>query len=102
MYAVVQTSGRQYRVSEGDEIVVDRIDAEVGSTVDLEQVLLIGGDEASIGAPFVDGARVVAEVTAHQRGPKIDIYKFKRRKRYRKTMGFRASQTTLRIQTIER
>ena len=105
MYAVVQTSGRQFRVAEGDAIIVDRLDAEVGNTIDLEQVLLIGGgiedDSAKVGAPFVEGAKIVAEVLSHQRGPKIDIFKFKRRKRYRKAMGFRAEQTTLRIQSIE-
>ncbi len=100
MYAVVQTSGRQFRVVEGDTIIVDRIDAEAGSSIDLEAVLLIGGDEPKIGSPFVDGAKVVAEVMYHQRGPKIDIYKYKRRKRYRKTIGFRAEQTALLIQTI--
>jgi len=110
MYAVVQTSGRQFRVSEGDAIIIDRLDAEVGSTIEIGQVLLVGGAEgdsegadssAKIGAPFVDGAVVVAEVLSHQRGPKIDIHKFKRRKRYRKTIGFRAEQTTLRIQSIQ-
>jgi large subunit ribosomal protein L21 len=108
MYAVVQTSGRQFRVSEGDAIIIDRLDAEVGSTIELGQVLLVGGAEgegadssAKIGAPFVEGAVVVAEVLSHQRGPKIDIHKFKRRKRYRKTIGFRAEQTTLRIQSIQ-
>ena len=109
MYAVVQTSGRQFRVSEGDAIIIDRLDAEVGSTIELGQVLLVGGGaegegadgSAKIGAPFVEGAKVVAEVLSHQRGPKIDIYKFKRRKRYRKTIGFRAEQTTLRIQSIQ-
>lgn len=109
MYAVVQTSGRQFRVSEGDAIIIDRLDAEVGSTIELGQVLLVGGDaegegadgSAKIGAPFVEGAKVVAEVLSHQRGPKVDIYKFKRRKRYRKSIGFRAEQTTLRIQSIQ-
>lgn len=101
MYAVVQAQGRQFRVSEGDEIVVDRMDAEVGSTLDFGQVLLIGGDTPQVGAPFVDGARVVAEVKSHQRGPKIDIYKYNPRQRYRKSIGFRASQTTIRIQSIE-
>jgi large subunit ribosomal protein L21 len=109
MYAVVQTSGRQFRVSEGDAIIIDRLEAEVGSTIELGQVLLVGGDaegegadgSAKIGVPFVEGAKVVAEVLSHQRGPKIDIYKFKRRKRYRKSIGFRAEQTTLRIQSIQ-
>ena len=101
MYAVVQTQGRQFRVSEGDEVVVDRMDAEVGSTVELSNVLMIGGDAARLGAPYVDGAKVVVEVVSHQRGPKIDIYKYRRRQRYRKSMGFRAELTTIRIQSIQ-
>jgi large subunit ribosomal protein L21 len=100
MFAVVQTSGRQYRVSEGDTITVSQLEAEVGTTVDLNKVLFVGGDSPSFGAPFVDGACVVAEVVSHDRGPKIDIFKYRRTRRYRKTIGFRAEQTTLRIQSI--
>jgi len=101
MYAVVQAQGRQFRVSEGDTIIVDRMDGDVGSAIDLDRVLLIGGEAPQVGTPYVSGASVAAEIVAHQRGPKIDIYKFKRRKRYRKTIGFRAEQTTLRIQAIK-
>jgi large subunit ribosomal protein L21 len=101
MYAVVQAQGHQFRVSEGDELVIDRMDAEVGSTIDFGNVLLVSGEATQVGAPYVDGAKVVAEVTGHQRGPKIDIYKYHRRQRYRKTIGFRAEQTTIRIQAIE-
>ena len=102
MYAVVQAGGRQYRVAEGDTIIIDRLkgDPAAGSTVDLDQVLVIGGENASYGAPFVSGAKVVAEVIGHDRGPKIDIFKYQRRKNYRKSMGFRAARTTLKIQSI--
>lgn len=100
MYAVVQAQGRQFKVAEGDEIVVDKMDAEVGSNIDFGDVLIVGGDETQVGAPFVEGVRVLAEVTGHQRGPKVDIYKYHRRQRYRKSIGFRAGQTTLRITSI--
>lgn len=100
MYAVVQAQGRQFKVAEGDEVVVDKMEAEVGSSIDFGNVLLVGGENPQVGAPFVDGVRVVAEVTGHQRGPKVDIYKYHRRQRYRKTIGFRAGQTTLRITSI--
>ncbi len=100
MYAVIETKGRQFRVAEGDSIQVDRYDAEVGSTVELERVLLIGGDDPKVGAPLVDGAKVVAEVVSHELGDKREVFKYKRRKRYRRNRGFRPSYTTLRIQTI--
>ena len=65
MYAVVQAQGKQFRVSEGDELVIDRMDAEVGSTIDFGNVLLVGGETTKVGAPYVDGAKVVAEVRAN-------------------------------------
>ena len=100
MYAVVVSGGRQYRVSEGDTITVDRLQAEVGSTVQITDVLLVGGDEVRIGAPHVEGASVVAEVVEHKLGEKREIFKYKRRKRYRRNRGFRPSLTTLSIQSI--
>ena len=101
MYAVIEASGAQHRVSEGDLLVVDRMSADVGSNVSLEKVLLLGGAEMKVGAPYVEGAKVLAEVVDHHRGEKIDIFKYKRRHRYRKSMGFRAELTTLRIQSLE-
>ena len=100
MYAVVQTKGRQYRVVEGDSIQVDRFDAEVGSTVELDRVLMIGGETTRIGTPVVEGARIVAEVVSHELGEKREIFQYRNRKRYRRYRGFRPSYTTLRIQTI--
>lgn len=100
MYAVIETKGRQYRVAEGDTIQVDRFDAEIGSTVELDRVLLLGGTETRIGTPVVDGAKVVAEVLSHELGEKREIFQFRTRKRYRRNRGYRPSYTTLKIQSI--
>lgn len=101
MYAVITSGGRQYRVNEGDTIVVDRLDAEVDSTVEIDQVLLVGGDgETKVGSPLVEGAAVKARVVAHQLGAKRDAFKFQRRKRSRVRRGGRPAQTTLNITEI--
>lgn len=100
MYAVIETKGRQYQVAEGDTIQVDRFDAEVGSTVELDRVLLLGGDDTRIGTPVVEGAKIIAEVLSHDKGDKREIFKYRRRKRYRVNRGFRPQYTTLKIQTI--
>ena len=101
MFALIETSGTQFRVSEGDEIVVDRVAANVGDDISLESVLLVGGDETKIGAPYVDGAAVKAVVVDHHLGDKVDIYKYRARQRYRKSMGYRARLSTIRISSIE-
>lgn len=100
MFAVIETKGRQYRVAEGDTIQVDRFDAEVGSTVELDRVLLVGGESTVIGSPVVAGAKVVAEIVSHELGEKREVFKYRTRKRYRRNRGFRPSYTTLKIQSI--
>ena len=86
MYAIVATSGKQFRVSEGDRILVDRVPAEVGQTVRLDSVLLVGGeDKPMVGTPFVSGAAVEATVVAHRSGDKIIVFKFEARKRKRRS-----------------
>lgn len=100
MYAVVATSGKQFKVSAGDTIIVDRMAAEVGSSVDLDQVLLVGGEKLSVGAPTVAGAHVTAEVVDHHLGEKRSTFKFTRTRRSRVLNGFRPSMTTLRITAI--
>ena len=101
MVAVVATSGTQLRISEGDTVVVDRINAEVGSTVELDQVLILGsGADIKIGSPTVDGAKVEAEVIAHGKGAKRDCYRYRRTRSYRRSMGYRPSETTLTITKI--
>ena len=102
MYAVVKTGGKQYRVAPGAVIKVERLDGEVGSTIALDQVLMIGDDggEPKVGAPLVDGASVAAEVLEQSRAPKIIVFKKKRRKNYRRKRGHRQLQTVLRINDI--
>ena len=103
MYAVISTGGKQYRVEQGDVLRVEKLDAQEGDTVDFDQVLMVGaGDDISIGAPYVDGSKVSAEVTAHGRADKIEIIKFKRRKHHRKQMGHRQSYTELLIKEISK
>jgi large subunit ribosomal protein L21 len=101
MYAIVATSGKQYKVEEGATLVIDRMNAEVGAEITLDQVLLIGGDDVKIGAPTVEGASVTAKVISHDKGAKVITYKYKARKRTRVKKGFRASHTTLEITGIK-
>ena len=101
MYAVIEAGGGQHRVSEGDVLVVDRVDAKVGDSVELDKVLFLGGGDVKVGSPYVEGAKVLAEVVDHHRGEKVDIFKYRRRHRYRKSIGFRAERTTLRIQNLQ-
>jgi large subunit ribosomal protein L21 len=101
MYAVIETGGKQYRVELGSEIEVDRLDVEPGQTIDLERVLLVAdGEEAAIGAPVVDGARVSADVVRQTRGDKIVVFKYKPKARSRVKNGARADLTLLRIADI--
>ena len=100
-YAVIQTGGKQYRVQPGDVIDVEKLEEEVGARVALSDVLLVGEDDAvSVGTPTVDGAQVTAEVADQFRGPKIIIYKYKAKTRYRRKNGHRQSYTRLRIRHI--
>ena len=101
MYAIVATSGKQFRVSEGDRILVDRVPAAVGQTVRLDSVLLVGGDDRPmVGTPFVSGAAVEATVVAHRSGDKIIVFKFEARKRKRRKIGHRQQLSELRIGAI--
>lgn len=101
MYAVIATGGKQYRVAEGDVIRVEKLSAEAGSSVDFDKVLLVGeGESVKVGAPYVDGGKVSATVTAHGRGKKIEIVKFRRRKHHRKQMGHRQDYTEVQITGI--
>src|ERR687888_986525 len=101
MYAVVTTGNRQYRVSPGDTIEVEKLTGAVGDTVALTNVQLVGqGAEVTIGAPAVAGVRVEAQITAQKRGKKIIIFKHRRRKGYRRKQGHRQSLTSLKIVAI--
>lgn len=102
MYAVFKTGGKQYRASTGDVIKVEKIEAEKGATVELDQVLMVGeGEDVKIGTPFIEGGKVTATVLDQGRGDKIKVIKFKRRKNYRRQMGHRQYFTQLEITGIE-
>ena len=97
MYAVVETGGKQYKVSIGDKLKVEKLVAEEGATVDLDRVLMVAdGDDVTVGSPTVDTA-VSATVLSHGRGKKIRVFKMKRRKNYRRTQGHRQSYTEIEI-----
>jgi large subunit ribosomal protein L21 len=101
MFAVIKTGGKQYRVASGDVIKVEKLEVEAGATIALDQVLMVGeGADATIGTPLVAGASVAAEVIAQDRGPKIIIFKKKRRQNYRRKNGHRQDLTVLRITGI--
>ena len=101
MYAVIETGGKQYRVAAGDTIEVERLSGEVGATIAIDRVLMVAGDEGiSIGAPVVNGALVNATISQHFRGPKLVIFKFKAKKRYRRKTGHRQEMTRLTIDAI--
>lgn len=102
MFAVVKTGGKQYRVAESDMITVERIEGEVGGVVALDEVLMVGeGEEVTVGKPMVAGARVTAELVRQSRGPKIIIFKKRRRQNSRRKNGHRQDLTVLKITGIE-
>jgi len=100
-YAVIQTGGKQYRVKEGDEIEVEKLDVEAGAKTEFSEVLLVSdGESVSIGAPTVAGAKVTAEVVDQFKDDKVIAYKFRRRKGYHRTVGHRRQLTKLKIELI--
>ena len=102
MYAVFKTGGKQYRASTGDVIKVEKIEAEKGATVELDQVLMVGeGEDVKIGTPFLKCGKVTATVVDQGRRDKIKVIKFKRRKNYRRQMGHRQYFTQIEITGIE-
>ncbi len=101
MYAVVKTGGKQVRVQQGDVLDVERLAGEPGDTVELSEVLLVGGEPLRIGTPLVEGARVTARIEGAASGPKLRIFKYKRRKRYRLRQGHRQHYTRVVIESIE-
>lgn len=101
MYAVIKTGGKQYKVSEGDLLKVEKIDGAVGETVEIDQVLMVGGAEVKLGTPLVPGAKVKAQIVAQEKDKKILVFKSKRRKGYRKKYGHRQPVTRLKVAAIE-
>ncbi len=101
MYAVVRTGGKQVRVQAGDVVDLERLPGAEGETIELPEVLLVGDDPVRIGTPLVEGARVVARIEGPSLGPKLRIFKHKRRKRYRLRKGHRQHYTRVKIESIE-
>ncbi len=103
MYAVIQTGGKQYRVAEGQVLQLEKLAVEAGEDVDFDKVLMVvDGEAQQVGAPYVNGAKVSAEVLEHGRGKKIHILKFKRRKHHMKRMGHRQHLTSVKIKKINK
>jgi len=101
MYAVITSGSKQYRVAEGQTLKLAKIPAEVGSSIDFNQILLFAnGDDIQVGKPYLDGRKVVATVVSHGRGKKIHIIKFRRRKHHMKRMGHRQDYTEVKITQI--
>ena len=101
MYALVKTGGKQYRVAKDDKILVERIAADEGAEIILDDIIMLGdGDKVTVGTPRVDGAAVSAKVVRQTRGPKIIIFRRKRRKNHRRTQGHRQDLTLLKITGI--
>jgi large subunit ribosomal protein L21 len=101
MYAVIKTGGKQYRVSKDDVVTIEKVPGDAGATVEFDQVLMIGaGDDFKFGAPLVSGAKVVAELVEHSRGPKLIAFKKRRRKNSRRKKGHRQDLSVVRITDI--
>jgi len=100
-HAVIRTGGKQYRVTEGETIAVDKLVGEPGSTVEFAEVLLLSGEPAKVGKPTIAGAKVSGEIVAQELDEKIIIFKFKRRKKYRRKKGHRQQLTSVKITGIQ-
>lgn len=100
MYAVIRTGGKQYRVAQGDKVRVEKLIGNVGETITFDQILLVGGDAIKVGAPTVAGAKVEAKIIAQDRAKKVIVFKFRRRKNYRRKAGHRQPFTALEITGI--
>ncbi len=101
MYAVVRTGGKQYKLAPEQTFRVEKLPGEIGDKIELDQVLLTSGDSVKIGTPRVEGAKVVGTITEQGRGPKIVVFKLKRRKNYRRKQGHRQDYTEIRVDKIE-
>ena len=100
MYAVFQSGGKQHRVTEGQTLRLEKLDLAKGATVEFAALMIVNGEEVKIGTPLVEGSKVIAEVVDHDRGDKVKIVKFRRRKHYRKQAGHRQWFTEVKITGI--
>ena len=101
MYAVLETGSKQYRVTAGDTLEIERLDVEAGKPFTFDRVLMVGGDKVTFGGPTVSGATIIADVVAHKRGEKKLTFKMKRRKGYHKSIGHRQELTVIKIKEIK-
>ena len=101
MYAIIQTGGKQYKVAENEIVKVEKLDAEVGSKIDLEVLMLVDGEKITTGNPTVKDAKVVAEVVEHGKGDNIVVFKYKAKKNYRRKQGHRQPYTALKIVSVK-
>lgn len=102
MFAVIKAQGKQYKVAQGDELIIDRLAGEKGAKVSLGEVLmLVDGGKSTVGKPVISGAKVEAEILDHPRGDKIKVFKKRRRKNYHRTRGHRQDLTTVKITAIK-
>lgn len=102
LYAIIKTGGKQYKVAEGSEIIIEKLDVEEGSEVTFEEVLAVGeGEEIKFGRPLVEGAKVTGSVVKNGKGPKIRIFKYKHKTNYRRRQGHRQPFTKVKIEKIE-
>ena len=102
MYAVIKTGGKQYRVAPGEEIRVEKLQGNVGDSVTFEEVLLTSdGEHVSVGKPYLDNAKVVARITGQGKGRKVVVFKYRKRKGYRKKRGHRQHYSLVKVENIE-
>ena len=102
MYAIIECGGKQYRVQEGDQLKVEKIAAEVGSSITIDKVLLLGGDKTVVGTPLVEGAKVTCKVMNQDKDKKILVFHYKAKKNIRKKNGHRQPFTSILIEKIEK
>jgi large subunit ribosomal protein L21 len=102
MYAVIKTGGKQYKVEKGSTLRVEKLDGDAGTKLSFEEVLLVAdGDNVQIGAPVLSGAKVSAEIVAQEKGEKLIVFKFRRRKAYRRKNGHRQQYTAIKVTDIQ-
>ena len=100
MYAVIKTGGKQYMVSEGEFLKVEKLEGEIGDSIEFAEILMVGGEKTVVGAPLVAGASVTAKIAVQGKGKKVLVFKSKRRKGTRKLRGHRQHKTVLKIEKI--
>jgi large subunit ribosomal protein L21 len=102
MYAVIKTGGKQYKVEKGSTLRVEKLDGEAGTKLEFSEVLLVAdGENVQIGTPVLGGAKVSAEIVAQEKGEKLIVFKFRRRKAYRRKNGHRQSYTAIKVTDIQ-